>query len=133
MFVNEQRCRVSDTEYLEGSLITTGFPYRSFGHVDEYLHVLKRFMERARGVRRPGSAAVDLAWVASGRFDGFFETGLNPWDVAAGTVLVREGGGRVTDYSGGDNATFEKQIVASNGVVHDEMLEILASMAETRD
>lgn len=126
--INETRCVVSEISGLSEALITTGFPYRAFGHVDQYLSVLKLFMERARGVRRPGSAAVDLAWVACGRFDGFFETGLKPWDVAAGIVLVREGGGRISDYHGNAEPGFDHQVVASNGRIHEEMLDILAPM-----
>ncbi len=126
--INETTCVVSEISGLSEALITTGFPYRAFGHVDQYLSVLKRFMERARGVRRPGSAAVDLAWVACGRFDGFFETGLKPWDVAAGIVLVREGGGRISDYHGNAEPGFDHQVVASNGRIHEEMLDILAPM-----
>ncbi|GMQ81838.1 MAG: inositol monophosphatase family protein [Rhodothermia bacterium] len=131
--VNEMKCVVSETSVLAGALITTGFPYRAFDHVDQYLSVLKRFMELALGVRRPGSAAVDLAWVACGRFDGFFETGLKPWDVAAGIVLVREGGGRISDYRGDDEPAFDHQVVASNGHIHAEMLDLLTPMLEIYD
>ncbi len=126
--VNGSPARVSETPDLSEALITTGFPYRAFAHVDLYLMILKQFMKAARGLRRPGSAAVDLAWVASGRFDGFYETGLKPWDVAAGIVLVREGGGRISDYRGNPNPAFDQQIVASNALVHDEMLDILTPM-----
>lgn len=131
--VNGSQARVSETPDLAESLITTGFPYRAFAHVDLYLSILKQFMEGARGVRRPGSASVDLAWVASGRFDGFYETGLKPWDVAAGIVLVREGGGRISDYRGNPEPAFDQQIVASNGLVHDEILEILTPMQNICD
>ena len=129
-FVDGQRRRVSDTRQLEDSLITTGFPYREMAHVEQYLAVLGDFMRRSRGVRRPGSAAIDLAYVAAGRFDGFFETGLKPWDVAAGTLLVEEGGGRVTDYHQRPQPVFERQILATNGAIHDQMLEILGPMAD---
>lgn len=130
LFVNGRRRRVSGTNLLEDSLITTGFPYREMAHLEQYLAVLGDFMRRSRGVRRPGSAAVDLAYVAAGRFDGFFETGLKPWDVAAGTLLVEEGGGRVTDYHERPRPFFEKQILATNGAIHDQMLEILGPMAD---
>lgn len=133
LYVNEIRCRASDTPSLDQSLITTGFPYRAYDHIDDYLAVLKTFLKQARGVRRPGSASVDLAWVASGRFDGFFETGLKAWDVAAGIVLVREGGGKVSDYQGNADPTFEHQILASNGRIHGAMMDILEPMRETRD
>jgi myo-inositol-1(or 4)-monophosphatase len=132
LFVNGVRSGVSRTPVLADSLITTGFPYREFSHVDAYLTALREFMARTQGLRRPGSAAVDLAYVAAGRFDGFFETGLSPWDVAAGILLVEEGGGRVTSYSGADDPVFEPQIVASNGVIHDEMLAIVSPMQHVR-
>ncbi len=115
---------VSGTEDLEHSLVTTGFPFRLFWYAEAYLDVLHRFMRAARGIRRPGSAAADLAYVACGRFDGFFEAGLAPWDVAAGIVLVREGGGRVTTLGGGDDALWSGQLLATNGRVHAAMQEI---------
>ena len=133
VFVNGKSAGVSKTSRLADGLVGTGFPYRSFDHIDLYLSVLRRFMQTTRGVRRPGSAAVDLAWVATGRFDGFFETGLKPWDVAAGFVLVREGGGRVSDYSGNLNPVLGEQIVASNGLVHEEMLDIVSPMLDVYD
>lgn len=123
--VDGQIGRVSGTTTLSEGLITTGFPYRSIGNLTAYLEVLSNFMTRSRGVRRPGSAAIDLAYVAAGRFDGFFETGLKPWDVAAGLVLVEEAGGRVTDYRNQENPLFEEQLLASNGLIHDEMLALL--------
>ena len=130
---NGSPAKTSNTPSLSESLVTTGFPYRAYGHIDQYLSVLKRFMQTSRGVRRPGSASVDLAWVAAGRFDAFFETGLMPWDVAAGIVLVREGGGRISDYSGNPEPSFSAQIVASNGNVHEEVLEFLSPMSEVYD
>lgn len=133
LFFNGSPASVAKTDSLSESLITTGFPYRSYGHIDVYLAVLRRFMEAARGVRRPGSASVDLAWVAVGRFDGFFETGLMPWDVAAGIVLVREGGGTISDYTGNPDPEFSAQIVASNGAVHEEILAILEPMKQITD
>ena len=131
-FCNGAQVRVSQRAMLAGSIVATGFPYRTFSHVGPYLDVLRRFMAGTRGVRRFGAASYDLALVASGRFDGFFETGLHAWDVAAGTLLVEEAGGRVTDYAGAGNAVFARQIVASNGMVHDEMLTIVQAMHEIR-
>lgn len=124
-FMNGEPCSVSRTDHLNEGLITTGFPYRVFDHIDEYLTSLRHFMRETRGVRRPGSASVDLAYVACGRFDGFFETGLKVWDVAAGIVLVREAGGTISDYFDGDGYIEGEQIVASNGRVHDHMLHLL--------
>lgn len=106
--------KISQTPSLDESLIATGFPYFDFKEMENYLDVLKFFMANTRGVRRLGSAAVDLAYVAAGRFDAFFEYSLNPWDVAAGAFLVLESGGQVTDFKGGSNYLFGRQIIASN-------------------
>jgi len=128
--VNGAPGSVSMTDTLSESLITTGFPYRSIGHIDLYLQVLGQFITKSRGLRRPGSAAIDLAYVASGRFEGFFETGLLPWDVAAGLLLVEEGGGRVTDYRDRQNPVFAEQLLATNGNIHVEMLELVKPMQD---
>ncbi len=132
--VNGRPARVSTTDALARSLIATGFPYRRFEHTELYLEVLARFMRQTRGVRRHGSAAIDLARVAAGRFTGFFETGLSPWDLAAGTLLLEEGGGRVTDYrdQSPPDPIFERQIVASNGAIHGAMLNLLEPMRDVR-
>jgi myo-inositol-1(or 4)-monophosphatase len=129
-FLNGVPIRVSPTARLRDSLITTGFPYRSYDHIDQYLAALRLFMRETRGVRRPGSAAVDLAWVACGRFDGFFETGLSPWDVAAGSLIVREAGGVVTSFRRDPHYLFGRQLLASNGLLHDALLEILQPLRE---
>lgn len=125
---------VSQTEAFSEAFVATGFPYRRFAHTDQYVDVLKTILRSAQGVRRHGVASVDLAWLACGRFDGFFETGLEPWDVAAGILLVREGGGRVTDYreAGGLTPVFESQVCASNGSIHEHLLGHLASMTDVR-
>ncbi|HET6566740.1 MAG TPA: inositol monophosphatase family protein [Rhodothermales bacterium] len=130
LFVNGARAHVSTTARLHDSLITTGFPYRALEHLDPYLKVFGDFMGRTTGIRRPGSAAVDLAYVAMGRFDGFFETGLMPWDVAAGQLLVEEGGGRVSDYGDAPDPMFAGNLLASNGLIHAEMLEVLRPLHE---
>ena len=131
--VNGRRAVVSQTGALADSLVTTGFPYRSFGHVDSYMIVLRTLMEGTRGVRRPGSASVDLAYVACGGFDAFFESGLMPWDVAAGCLLVTEAGGRVSAFDGAGDAVFGRQILASNDHVHAEMMEALRPMLSARE
>lgn len=128
LWVDGQRAEVSARPHLRDSLITTGFPFREFAYVDDYLRALRDVMGNAQGVRRPGSAAADLAWTAAGRFDGFFEAGLSPWDVAAGIVLVREAGGKVSDFSGKDEVLFGQQMVASNGHIHDELVRCCAPM-----
>lgn len=131
-YANGARMQVSHREALNDCLLTTGFPYRSFDHIDAYLAVLKDFFRTTRGVRRPGVASVDLAYVAWGRFDAFFETGLSPWDVAAGMLLVEEAGGAVTDYSDAPRPVFARQILASNGHIHAQMLEALRPMQNVR-
>lgn len=111
---NGQRIHVSDTPELAHSLLATGFPYYDYGRTEAYLQLLGAFMRQTRGIRRLGSAALDLAWTACGRFDAFYEYGLHPWDVAGGTVLVREAGGLVTDFSGGDDFLHGKTLIAGN-------------------
>jgi len=114
------------------SLVGTGLPYRDFGRIDEYLAQLGRVIQGATGVRRPGSAAIDLADVAAGRFDGFWEQRLSAWDIAAGTLLVREAGGRVTDYGGRDLGVEHAAVVAGNPAIHEWLLEVLCSGSELR-
>lgn len=116
-YLNNQPIRVSTRNDMNNALLATGFPYSDFSRMDEYLELLKWTMTNARGVRRLGSAATDLAYVACGRFDAFWEYDLKPWDVAAGTVIVKEAGGVVTDYKGGNDYLFGKEIVASNGLL----------------
>lgn len=126
-FCNEKPIRVSGIEKLADSLIVTGYPYTDFGKTDTYLQILKAYMQQSHGVRRLGSAAIDLAYVAKGIFEGFFEFNLNPYDVAAGVILVREAGGYVSMFTDNDgDPVFDREIVASNGRVHSEMLEVIA-------
>lgn len=113
--------QVSCRPRLKGSLIATGFPYKKFDTVRQYMEVLHRFLTEAHGVRRFGAASIDLAYVACGHFDGFFEANLKPWDVAAGILLVTEAGGRVTDFAGDSTALDGRSIIASNAWVHEEM------------
>jgi len=121
-------------DVLADAMIATGFPYRRFEHTEVYLEVLESVIRSTQGVRRHGSAAIDLARLACGRFDGFFETGLRPWDVAAGTLLVREGGGRVTDYrgQGGLAPVFGQQVCATNRTIHDALRARLQPMRDVR-
>ncbi len=123
--LNGKPMYVRDNQELGQALVATGFPFRKFGHVEAYLKLLEHFMRHTRGIRRLGSAAVDLAYVAAGRFDGYFESNLSPWDVAAGELLVREAGGSVTDYKGGEDYIFGKSICASNGKLHAEFLDLI--------
>ena len=127
-FHDGQPCSVSSKPRLSDSLITTGFPYKQFAYIDGYTEVIRSFWRDSRGVRRPGSASLDMAWVACGRFDGFFEQGIEAWDVAAGVLLVTEAGGRFTDFSGRESSDpaampMGSEILASNGLIHDEMLD----------
>ena len=127
-YLNGEPVHVSARGNIHDALLATGFPYSDFSRLDEYIGFLKWTMTHARGVRRLGSAAADMAYVACGRFDAFWEYDLKPWDVAAGAVIVKEAGGTVTDYSGGDNYLFGKEIIASNGLL-DQLL--MDKMAET--
>ena len=122
--LNNKPIRVSDTEKLSESLIVTGFPY-DFSKTANFARHLHEFLLQSRGVRRDGSAAIDMAYVACGRFDGFWEEGLNPWDVAAGVLLIEEAGGRVSYYDDSPFSIYAPPICASNGLIHGEMLEVL--------
>ena len=124
-YLNDKQISVSKASAIENTLLATGFPYYEFGRLDAYLAVLKELMQRCHGVRRIGSAAIDLAYVACGRFDGYFEFNLNSYDVAAGIVLVREAGGQVFDFTGGNNSIERREMLATNGLISEELLLIL--------
>uniref|UniRef100_UPI003592FA45 inositol monophosphatase family protein n=1 Tax=Aquiflexum sp. TaxID=1872584 RepID=UPI003592FA45 len=119
-FCNGKPIKVSSVKSLSESLIATGFPYSAFSQIDAYLDVLKELMRKCHGVRRLGSAAIDLCYVACGRVEGFFEYDLKPYDVAAGALIVKEAGGAVNDFRQGDKYLFGKEILASNGYIHQE-------------
>jgi myo-inositol-1(or 4)-monophosphatase len=121
--LNGAKIAVSSRGKLKDTLLATGFPYDDFEREKEYLILLNDLMHGTRGIRRLGSAAADLAYVAAGRFDGFYEYGLNPWDVAAGILIVKEAGGAVTDFKGGNEYLFGEEIVATNSVIHDELMK----------
>ena len=123
--LNDGLMQVSKTTSMEGSLMATGFPYYDFVQMPQYIEVLKVLMKETHGLRRMGSAAIDLCWVASGRFDAYFEHKLEAWDSAAGSLIVQEAGGKVTDYSGNPFSVYQKQMLASNGKVHDDILRVL--------
>lgn len=124
-FLNGRRLRVSTTKELKSSLLVTGFPYNINENPDHCIEHFVNFLLNAQAIRRMGSAALDLAYVAAGRYDGFWEVNLNPWDMAAGVLLVKEAGGEITNFTGTDIDIYGKQIVASNRSIHKEMLEIL--------
>jgi myo-inositol-1(or 4)-monophosphatase len=124
-FCNDTPIKVSQALDLSGSLVSTGFPYYNFELIDKYLNSMKSLMMKSHGLRRLGSAAVDLCYVATGRTEGFFEYNLNSYDVAAGALIVQEAGGKVTDFSGGTDFIFGRSIVASNSFIHSEFLAVL--------
>lgn len=124
-FLNERRIRVSRCTKLEDALIGTGFPFRFFEHIDSYLAVFKEFTKRSSGLRRPGSAALDLAYVAAGRLDGYWEFGVMPWDVAAGCLLITEAGGLVGDLAGGDTHLKTGNIISGTPKVFAQMLQLI--------
>ena len=119
-YLDGMEIKVSGTDLVKDSLFATGFPYYDYGRLDPYLRFFRYLMEHSHGIRRLGSAAADLAYVACGRFDGFYEYGLSPWDVAAGALLVKNAGGIVRDFKGRDDFIFGKEIIASNSNVYDE-------------
>jgi myo-inositol-1(or 4)-monophosphatase len=117
-FLNGKRIHVSETRKLSDALLTTGFSYRKDLLLTAEMHAFERLSSHARAIRRPGSAALDLAYVASGVFDGFWERRLSPWDVAAGAILVKEAGGKVTDFQGKPFRLSNPELLASNGKLH---------------
>ncbi|MBE0639094.1 MAG: inositol monophosphatase [Bacteroidales bacterium] len=124
-FLNGKTMKVSTAGKLNDSLMATGFPYYDYSKLDPYLKIFRHLMENTHGIRRLGSAAVDLAYVACGRFEGFYEYGLNSWDVAAGALIVKQASGKVTDFNGGTNFLFGREIIATNRLIHDEFLGIV--------
>ncbi|MGB7650797.1 MAG: inositol monophosphatase family protein [Gallionella sp.] len=125
-YLNDKRIRVSKRLHMADALIGTGFPYSNFQHIDAYMAILKDVMQKSSGLRRPGSAALDLAWMAAGRYDGFFETGLKAWDIAAGCLLITEAGGMVSDLVGKDSYIKTGHICAGNPEIHPQLLKLMA-------
>lgn len=126
-YLNNQKLNISKTKKIKDSLISTGFPVQNFEKIENYLALVEQLIRNSHGIRRVGSAATDLAYVACGRYDAFFESNLNPWDVAGGAILINEAGGRVTDYQGGTDFLFGRQILAG-GHVHQELLEMVKNV-----
>ncbi|HET8580108.1 MAG TPA: inositol monophosphatase family protein [Nitrospiraceae bacterium] len=124
-FLNGAQIHVSRTPKLDAALLVTGFAYDIRESPNNNLDHFARFALRAQGLRRTGTAALDLCYVAAGRFDGFWELKLHPWDTAAGALIVSEAGGRVTDFKGEAYSIYNQEIAASNGLIHDEMLKVL--------
>lgn len=127
---NGLKIRVSEVDRLERALLVSGFPYDVRERMGEYLPMWEAFLRHAQGVRRLGAAAIDLAYVAMGRLDGFWEKGLSPWDTAAGWLIVEEAGGRVTELDGTPFNNYDASLLCTNSKIHDEMLAVLRKMQE---
>lgn len=124
-YLNGKEIKVSPNSKPEHALIATGFPYYDFDRVDDYIAAMKHLMKTTRGLRRLGSAAIDLAYVAAGRFDAFYEHALHAWDVAAGAFIIQQAGGKVTDFNGGENWLFGGEIVAASGNYFNEFYSVI--------
>ena len=124
-FLNGHLITVSKTTLLADSLIATGFPYYDYDLLENYINVFKKLMTSTRGMRRLGSAAIDLCFTACGRFDAFFEYSLSPWDVAAGAIILQEAGGKVSDFDGGNNWLHGRQMLASNALLSADLLQVI--------
>lgn len=125
-WLQDQRLRVSARRHLDEALIATGIPFLGHGNFGEWNRIFGAIAPEVAGIRRFGSAALDLAWVAAGRYDGFWESGLQPWDVAAGVLLVKEAGGFATDFRGQDMPIERKQVLAGNDVMHSKLHKLVA-------
>jgi len=124
-YLNGKRIQTSKRGKVQDSLFVTGFPYTRYDHMDRFMESLHYFMVNSHGLRRLGSAATDIAYVACGRFEGFYEYGLSPWDIAAGIIILQEAGGKVADFKGGNNYLFGKEFVAANPFVFNEFLDCI--------
>ena len=125
-FLNNKALRVSQNNQLEIACLVTGFPYRWAKIETDPIPVFERFVRLGLPVRRLGSAALDLCWVAAGRFDGFWEYNLNPWDIAAGYLIVEEAGGRISNFKGEPYSVYDKETLATNGFIHEQMLDVIS-------
>jgi myo-inositol-1(or 4)-monophosphatase len=128
-FVNDKRIRVSNRAKLSEALIGTGFPYRNFDKIEQYLSIFREMTQKTAGLRRPGAASLDLAWTACGRIDGFWEFGLSPWDVAAGSLLITEAGGLVGDPHGETDYLASGNVIAGNPKLFAQLLQIISTHA----
>jgi myo-inositol-1(or 4)-monophosphatase len=131
-FLNGNRLAVSRVNELDRSFLSTGFPYDVREYSDFYLRYFNKFIKKSFAIRRPGSAAIDLCYLAAGRFDGFWELKLHAWDVAAGSLIVTEAGGKVTDFQGQPFNIYSGEILASNGLIHQEMLQTIQEIDSTK-
>jgi myo-inositol-1(or 4)-monophosphatase len=124
-FLNDRRIRVSRRDRLREALIGTGFPFRQLDHLDEYVRMFRRITEETAGIRRPGAAALDLAYVAAGRLDGFWEFGLSPWDMAAGSLIILEAGGIISDFDGEEHYLAVGNVVCGAPKIHEQLLALV--------
>jgi myo-inositol-1(or 4)-monophosphatase len=131
-WLNKKRIEVSKTKKLIESLVVTGFPYTVNKNPEPELTHFRNIIVKAQAVRRLGSAALDLSYVAAGRFDGFWEGILNAWDMAAGVLLVTEAGGKWTDYQGLPTNVYNKQLLATNGIIHEQIINVLKNRTDSR-
>jgi myo-inositol-1(or 4)-monophosphatase len=125
-FLNDRRLRVSKRTRLSDGLIGTGFPFRRGDNFKRYVKMMEEVMQNCAGLRRPGAAALDLCYVAAGWYDGFFETGLNPWDVAAGSLMITEAGGLIGNFTGEADFLYQREVVAGNPKVYGQLVQLLA-------
>ncbi len=124
-FLNGKRINVSGTDQMGSALIGTGFPFKKKDLIDRYLQLFKKVLTQVSDLRRPGAASIDLSYIACGRFDGFFEIGLEPWDAAAGALMIKEAGGIITNFGGGEDFLVPGNIVAGNSVMHALLLDMV--------
>ena len=125
-YCNNNKITISSIADLNQSLVATGFPYTNYTRMDAYMRVFDYCMRNTHGLRRLGSAAMDLVYVAAGRMDAFYEYGLNAWDIAAGIIILKEAGGQVSDFSGGENYLFGREILATNKKIHQSFLTVIS-------
>jgi len=124
-YLNDRRLRVSKQTRLEDALIGTGFPYHDYSYMEAYMKMFQELMPKTAGLRRPGAASLDLAYVAAGRYDGFWEAGLKQWDMAAGVLLIQESGGLVTDFDGGENYMATGNVIGGNPKIFSQLLQVI--------
>jgi len=124
-YLNDRRLRVSKQTRLEDALIGTGFPYHDYSYMEAYMKMFQELMPKTAGLRRPGAASLDLAYVAAGRYDGFWEAGLKRWDMAAGVLLIQESGGLVTDFDGGENYMVTGNVIGGNPKIFSQLLQVI--------
>ena len=129
-FLNDRRLRVSKRINLSDALVGTGFPFRRGDDFERYLQMMQSVMQRCAGMRRPGAAALDLCYVAAGWYDGFFETGLNPWDVAAGSLMITEAGGLIGNFTGESQFLHQREVVAGNPKIYGQLVHLLAPFTQ---